>query len=148
MLVGAMATSAGHETGAGGLEPQPSTQYWCKDRHTLTPNGLRTRRDTRTFVPAQPMHGSMKAPSNRPPSRGCTSPQQAGGNADSFLARHVCDRERLYSHCQPCRRFDGDFADGFGDEVMFPGGFFGGDGDDDGSDGEEMLWRLQKPSRA
>ena len=35
-------------------------------------------------------------------------------------------------------RFDGDFADGFGDEVMFPGGFFGGDGDDDGSDDEEM----------
>ena len=31
-------------------------------------------------------------------------------------------------------RFDGDFAAGFGDEVMFPGGFFGGDGDDDGSD--------------
>ena len=47
MLVGAMATCGGHETGAGGLEPQPCTQYssiddalQCKDRHTLTPDGL------------------------------------------------------------------------------------------------------------
>ena len=36
-------------------------------------------------------------------------------------------------------RFNGDFADGFGDEVMFPRGFFGGDGDDDESDDEEMI---------
>ena len=36
-------------------------------------------------------------------------------------------------------RLDGDFADGCGDEVMFPGGFFGGDADDDESDDEEMI---------
>ena len=35
-------------------------------------------------------------------------------------------------------RFDGDFADGFSDEVMFPCKCFGRDGDDDGSDDEEM----------
>ena len=36
-------------------------------------------------------------------------------------------------------RFDGDFADGFGKEVMFPGGFYGGDDGDDESDDEEMI---------
>ena len=36
-------------------------------------------------------------------------------------------------------RFDGDFADGFGNEVMFSGGFFGGDDGDGESDDEEMI---------